>query len=206
MLRGHPGANVFDQQAAVASSDASRPPEERPVAMDIAREIELIHTIDEEVRRLLEHAGDLAGAGKERPLLVILGQTLRQQLEQLRSMIGPLAALLPPAARSPGAAAPADRTAVTNSGRRRVAGRAKGGATAVRVVRLPPHRPRVRFRRARLVLPAGETAAAEPFQPLHVLRKAGAIQEPESAVPPAVPEREQLRRLGEFFEATPEPD
>ncbi len=42
----------------------------------------------------------------------------------------------------------------------------------------------------------------EPFRPLHVLRKAGAKQ--EDAVAPVVTEREQLRRLGEFFEARAE--
>lgn len=65
------------------------------MAMDFAREIELIRTIDHDLQQLLARVHQLGSAGDARPLLTAVGRTLELHLSEVGEVIGTLASLLP---------------------------------------------------------------------------------------------------------------
>lgn len=183
--------------------------------MNFAREIELVHTIDDELRRLQLHLDELASAGDERPLLTLVSHDLRRHVDTAAALAGRLAGLLPDAserAPSPGGAAVTSDRADEDAHGEGAAAPQEASPPIVRRGRRPrvPGDHRRAPRRGRLTSveagPAGDAmnAAPEPApppKPVYLLRKAGARDaEVAHTLAPRVDEHDQLRRLQQFFQ------
>ncbi len=185
--------------------------------MDHTREVELILTIDHDVRQLLGRCNDLMSAGDERPLLTHVGRQLRDQLRGVAELSGLLATLV-----SDGGEAPRGRTqlaagASANRSRDRREPAAVATPTSAPVIRLKPRMPRGAWRRRGIVgasqhpVVSIETAEARPaddetreptdtpaHEPVYRLRKAG-VAEPVPVAASGHDDRNALDRLRDFF-------
>ncbi len=185
--------------------------------MDNAREVELIRTIDQDVRQLLDRCSDLMSAGDERPLLTLVGRQLRDRLRGVAELSGLLATLV-----AEGGEVPSDRrqlaagAAVNRSPDRRIPATV-ATPTSAPVIRLKPRMPRGAWRRRGVVVASQRHDAAldgadaesvlsgaeEPtntpvHEPVYRLRKAGVAEPaPVAAVPHD--DRNALDRLRDFF-------
>ncbi len=180
------------------------------MAMDFARENQLIHTIDHDVQRLLTHVDELGSAGDARPLLTAIGQTLKQHLHQAAEVIGALAALLPEAsAGAPRIERKSASRALTPRAEIDVALDAGAPAAAVpadgtsgSAANVAPAVPALRRRRRRSRIHRGTAAASGPADGAHDTARAVGSPDQSERLPadptPATPPTPvyRLRKAG----------